>query len=120
MKGSARICPSFGRSKRDIRLRRFCAVGLNRAPEQEVPLPKGLAEKFCGWIKIPNMTTTQAQQLSSGDEVTRGYHIGIVMRTTPGSVSVFWEHQSSFLTLEGQVQWTMLVAEPNHIPTTLV
>jgi hypothetical protein len=37
------------------------------------------------------VTTTQAQLLASGDEVGRGYHIGIVMRTTANSVSIFWE-----------------------------
>jgi hypothetical protein len=37
------------------------------------------------------VTTTQALQLSSGDEVGQGYCLGIVMRTTANSVSIFWE-----------------------------
>jgi hypothetical protein len=39
------------------------------------------------------MTTTEAQQLASGDEVGQGHYCGIVMRATPKSVSIFWETQ---------------------------
>ncbi len=37
------------------------------------------------------MTTTEAQQLASGDEVGRFLYLGIVLRSTPGSVAIFWE-----------------------------
>jgi hypothetical protein len=39
------------------------------------------------------MTTAEAQQLASGDEVGQGHYCGIVMRATPNSVAIFWETQ---------------------------
>jgi hypothetical protein len=39
------------------------------------------------------VTTTEAQQLASGDEVGRGHYCGIVMQATARSVSIFWETQ---------------------------
>lgn len=44
------------------------------------------------------MTTTEAQSLASGDEVRRGYFIGIVMEATPKSVAIFWEYQKMYET----------------------
>jgi hypothetical protein len=38
------------------------------------------------------MTAIESQQLGSGDEVARGYYIGIVMQATARSVSIFWEY----------------------------
>jgi hypothetical protein len=37
------------------------------------------------------MTTFEAQQLASGDEVGQGHYCGIVMRVTSRSVAIFWE-----------------------------
>ena len=39
------------------------------------------------------MTTTEAQQLASGDEIGKGHYCGIVLQATAKSVAIYWETQ---------------------------